>query len=539
MQQMLSSRQMAPTPQPLNILDRISSALITEWGEQSTKYWRWWEWYDSVMLDAASPSNKSKKRYPLQINPIKWICNKHARGLFGEAPDDTSTLVQFAFRNEDGETDDLSLKAARIVDRIWGESHGSDIQIDNATISQVVGGSVYRVSKQPWNKTLSTGFRINKVVPDYFLPVWSNDDPWTFPEVYVMQYITGDEARQRYQVDPHSMPWVLYIEHWTLESYEITVADQVPQMEGMSGDNPYGLVPFVYIPHLTRAGGLYGQSHVPGLISMVEELNYRMADRGDGVRNTMFNRLFGRNIPKTGITPTVIGDSKNTDNKEMILNIGNEVAGMSGKPEVFHVESSASKGAQISREYTKDLMDMIYSDSDTPSIMFGPSVEGSQPSGDARDLEFWPYLQHQRNERAQTQIGFNMINKMLLSMMLTDGVGGVTEDMLKLEPRVQWGYPMPKRRDMKVQEIVSRRTTQPPTISLPNSLRQLSEGENIAEEYKLIMAEVAEAQKQQQETEQRQQKMTMETRRQNMQMKMQADMASKNAGDKQAKSQEK
>ena len=539
MQQMLSSRQMAPTPQPLNILDRISSALITEWGEQSTKYWRWWEWYDSVMLDAASPSNKSKKRYPLQINPIKWICNKHARGLFGEAPDDTSTLVQFAFRNEDGETDDLSLKAARIVDRIWGESHGSDIQIDNATISQVVGGSVYRVSKQPWNKTLSTGFRINKVVPDYFLPVWSNDDPWTFPEVYVMQYITGDEARQRYQVDPHSMPWVLYIEHWTLESYEITVADQVPQMEGMSGDNPYGLVPFVYIPHLTRAGGLYGQSHVPGLISMVEELNYRMADRGDGVRNTMFNRLFGRNIPKTGITPTVIGDSKNTDNKEMILNIGNEVDGMSGKPEVFHVESSASKGAQISREYTKDLMDMIYSDSDTPSIMFGPSVEGSQPSGDARDLEFWPYLQHQRNERAQTQIGFNMINKMLLSMMLTDGVGGVTEDMLKLEPRVQWGYPMPKRRDMKVQEIVSRRTTQPPTISLPNSLRQLSEGENIAEEYKLIMAEVAEAQKQQQETEQRQQKMTMETRRQNMQMKMQADMASKNAGDKQAKSQEK
>ncbi len=539
MQQMLSNRQMAPTPQPLNILDRISSALITEWGQQTTKYWRWWEWYDSVMLDAASPSNKSKKRYPLQINPIKWVCNKHARGLFGERPEDTTTLVQFGFRNDKGETDDLCLNAARIVDKIWGESQGADLQIDNATTSQVLGGSVFRVAKQTWNTQLSTGFRINKVIPDFFLPVWSNDDPWSFPEVYVMQYITGDEARQRYQVDPHSMPWVLYIEHWTNDQYEITVADQVPPLDGMKGDNPYGFVPFVYIPHITRAGGLYGQSHVPSLVSMTEELNYRMADRGDGVRNSMFNRLFGRNIPKTGITPTVIGDSKNTDNKEMILNIGNEVAGMSGKPEVFTVESSATKGAQISREFIEDLMDMIYSDSDTPSIMFGPNISGSQPSGDARELEFWPYTQHQGIERAMTQIGYNMINKMLLRMMCIDKVGGATEAMCSLEPRVQWGYPLPKRRDLKVQEVVSRRTVDPPIMSIPNALRQLSEGENIAEEQHLIELEMAERQKQLQETEQRQQKMTMETQRQNMQMKMQADMAAQNADKKQAKSQEK
>ena len=539
MQQMLSSRQMAPTPQPLNILDRISSALITEWGEQTTKYWKWWEWYDSVMLDAASPSNKSKKKYPMQINPIKWICNKHARGLFGEAPEDTSTLVQFAFRNDKGETDDLCLNAARVVDRIWRESHGSDLMIDNATTSQVVGGSVYRISKQPWNKTLSTGFRINKVIPDYFLPVWSNDDPWSFPEVYVMQYITGDEARQRYHVDPHNMPWVLYTEHWTLDKYEILVADQVPPLEGMQGDNPYGLVPFVYIPHLTRAGGLYGQSHVPSLISLVEELNYRMADRGDGVRNSMFNRMFGRNLPTNGVKFVSLDPQDKTSNKEAIINIGNEVAGMSGKPEVFYVESSASKGAQISRDFTSDLMDMIYSDSDTPSIMFGPNVEGSQPSGDARDLEFWPCLQHQRAERAQTQEGFNIINNMLLKMMCIDGVGDVTEDMCCLEPRVQWGYPLPKRRDLKVQEIVQRRLTEPPTISMPNALRQLTEGENIAEEQHLIELEMAERQKQIEATEQRTQKMALETQRQNMQMKMQADMASQNADKKQAKSQEK
>jgi len=90
-----------------------------------------------------------------------------------------------------------------------------------------------------------------------------------------------------------------------------------------------------------------------------------------------------------------------------------------------------------------------------------------------------------------------------------------------------------------VQEVVSRRTVDPPIMSIPNALRQLSEGENIAEEQHLIELEMAERQKQLQETEQRQQKMTMETQRQNMQMKMQADMAAQNADKKQAKSQEK
>jgi hypothetical protein len=260
-----------------------------------------------------------------------------------------------------------------------------------------------------------------------------------------------------------------------------------------------------------------------------------MADRGDGVRNANFNRLYGRNIPNNGIKVVNIGDTK-----EAIIDIGKDPAtGMGGKPDVFSVDPSAIKGATISKEFISDLMDMIYSDSDTPSIMFGPSIKGSQPSGDARDLEFWPYTQHQTNERAVTQIGYNMVNRMALKMMLIDGVGGVTKDMLDLDPQVQWGYPMPKRRDLKVQEIVQRRLSDPPTISLPNSVRQLGEGENVMEELALIEAEVAEKRKQQQADQERTQKMTMETQRQNMQMKMGAKMQKQNAGAKSAPSQEK
>jgi hypothetical protein len=526
-------RRIARTPQPLGLVDKISGSVIQEWGEQTMKYTHWWDWYDGLILDARSPKKNDKKMYPLAINTIRQIVGKHAIGLWGDIPEGAQSLVEFECRNADGETDEVCLKAAAIINRIWRESNGSDLQIDNAVTSQVLGGCIYRIAWQPWNTTLSTGFRINKVIPDYFLPVWSDDDPWTHPEVWVMQYISGDEGRLRYGVETHNMPYVLYLEHWTNDVFEIEVNNEVPKGDGFGPDNPFGIVPFVYIPHFTRAGGHYGMSHVPDVSGMIEELNSRMVDRADGVKHANSNRIWGRNLPANGVVPQKIGDT------EILINIGSTPMGTNAEPEVFTLDPSSVKGAQVSREFINDVKEFIQDASDTPSIMFGPSAEGSQPSGDARDLEFWPYTQHQKAERAMTHIGFGKIGKMLLAMLFKKAKGGVTKEMLDLEVVTRWGASMPQRRDLKVQEVVQRRTTQPPTMSLVTAVRVLSEGENVEEEVKRIQAEIAQAKADEQTRAERDQKMALETQRQNMQMKLQSMAMKRNAGAKSASSRQK
>ena len=512
--QMLPSRQLDPIPSPLRLVDKISGALISEWGEQTAKYSFWWDWYDGIILNAPNPRKKDKKLFPLGIHTITQIVDRHAIGLFGQHQEDTSSLVDFTCRRDDGSTDDLCLKTARIINNIWRESNGADIMMDNAVTSQVLGGSVYRPVWQPWNKGLSTGFRINKIIPDYFLPVWSDDDPWEHPEFFIMQYISGDEARARYGVDNKNMPYVLYVEHWNKDIYDIEIADQKPSGEGWGGSNPFGIIPAVYIPHVTRAAGRYGKSHVPSLVGLVTELNHRMLDRGDGVKAANFNRLFGRNLPSSGLKVEKYNET------EMVINIGSQQMGSNAQPEVFYLTPSSVQGAQLSRDFVTDLKEMIAADSSTPAIMYGSIVE--RQSADARDLEFYPYLEHLKAERALTSIGFQKINHNLLHMMLVKGVGGVTKEMLTLELVTRWGYPIPQQREMKVQEVVQRRTTEPPTMSLETAVQSLAQDENVQEEVQRIEAEMQECQKQIEATEQRQQKMTMETQRQNMQMKLQA-----------------
>ena len=472
-----------------------------------------WDWFDSETLRVnVAPSSKVLK-FPLRINPVRWVCNIHGRRLYGEFPDDATLPVNFSFRNRDGEgVDDDCVKAAKIVNRVWQESNGADLMIENATISQIVGGCVYRVAWQPWNKRLSYGVRVVKVVPDYFIPVWDLSDPWYTPECWVIQYISGDEAHLKYGVEVNSQPWVMYSEHWTEGSFEIRVNGQVPNGEGFKGANPFGCVPFVYIPHVSRVGGTYGQSHVPGLVGLVEEYNSRMADRGDGVKNAMYDRPVLRNASGKVQVRTLGVD-------QQLIDIGSAMPGSSAEPDLFYLEPNSVKGAVISKNFTDDLFAGICYDSDTPPILWGFDDVALRSAMSMETLA-GPYVSHARAERVQHRTGLSIINQYILKMISVKGTGEVTKAMLDLEPRVQWAKLMPRDRQEKVQEMVQRRTVDPPIASLRNVVTQLAEGEDVNEELALIEQEVEEAQARQQEMQRQQHSLDMETQRQNMEMKL-------------------
>jgi hypothetical protein len=117
--------------------------------------------------------------------------------------------------------------------------------------------------------------------------------------------------------------------------------------DGFGPDNPFGIVPFVYIPHFARAGGHYGQSHVPDLSGMVEELNSRMVDRADGVKNANTNRIWGRNLPASGVVPQKVGET------EVLINIGNTPMGSNADE-----QAKAERDQQMALETQRQNMQM-------------------------------------------------------------------------------------------------------------------------------------------------------------------------------------
>ena len=511
--QVVTRPQAVPSPQM--VAEKISGSILSEWTTQTTYYDKWWDAYDGANLEVQSRTDVLK--YPLKINPIRWIANRHGFGLYGEYPDNASSLVQFGFKNMQGKLDDECRAAANFINRIWYESNGSAIQLENGILGQVLGGHVYRVAWQPWNKHLSYGLRVTKVIPDYFLPVWDTDDPWYHQEVYVLFYVTGDEAKLRYGIDCNKAPYVLYSEHWTEDKYEITVDGKTPSIgEGWEGENPFGIVPFVYVPHLTRAGKDYGISHVPSLTGLIEELNSRMADRGDGVRNANYDQLVVRNTTGSGIKRRELGDMRYFD-------LGSPPPGSAFQPDGYYLEPNGVKAASISKEFTDDVWELICRDSDTPGVLWGES-HISQRAALSMDALASSYLKHARAERIQNKIGLSIINKYLLQMALVNGVGNVTESMIKeLEPTVRWPKLLPRSRMDLVQEMTQRKPVG--LVSSRNAVEQLSDGENVDEELDFIdedKQKEADMQKQKMETE-----MSMQTRQQNNAAKAAADSPEK------------
>ncbi len=524
LEQIVMRPQAIPSPQL--IYDRLSSTIIAAWTNQTTHYQRWWNWYDNAALEVELKKNVMK--FPLRINPIRWICNKHGRMLYGEYPDDASTLVQFGFKNRENEVDDDCYKAADFVNTVWHESNGAALQIEQGVTSQVLGGHVYRVAWQPWNKRLTYGFRVTKVIPDYFLPIWDMDDPWYTSEVYVIYYITGTEAQNKYKVDVQSRPYVLYTEHWTNDEYKITVDNKVPPLEGFHAKNPFGMVPFVYTPHMSRVGGAYGMSHVPSLIGLTEELNSRMADRGDGVKNANFDRGVLRNAPNRTIQVKTLGDD------QQVLDIGGGIPGSQFEPDLFYLKPNSVLAADLSKQFTDDIWNLICHEADTPAILWG-SNDTSQRAAVSMDTLAGAYVAHARAERVMNRVGMNIINWMLLKMANVEGVGDISEKMTHLTPSVKWAKLMPRERMDLVNEMVQRKTAQ--LVSTTNAVTQLAQGEDIPNELEAIEEELQKIEDKQTAMMDKTHQQNMEAQKQQLQLKLQSQAAKK--GDKISPNQEK
>jgi len=452
------------------------------WQAQEDRYLRYWDWFTGEALNSVIAETKrgvAIPKFPLHLNATRNFARKHSALLFGEVPDNDTALVTSNWRPRKGLTvADLEEKQdspnrkhdkmvaeilSTIVNEVWVQSNGRSIQRENGTLSQFLGGCVFQFKWQPQRDDLRIPILIQTISPDFFLPIWNNDNYWDLLEGYVVYQITSAAARAMYGHEG-SEAMVLYTEHWTKDQYSIYL-DGEPLTSKMEANgktkevtfkdlpNPFGIVPFVYIPHL-REGNFYGSSMVEDIEGLMLEYNARMADKGDAIRKTVHRKRYMRDVGN--ISMRVL------DEGVQAVDLGKTPPTSKNPPDVFSEDPPQYSPALMG--YTDELWDNLLREGHVSPTAFGED-EGSQRSALTLAIKMWPSTSHARAERDHWTDGLNqsaqIIIRMVRAHLSSTPLKGlnieIPEDVFHRFLVTQSWMPMiPRDRESTVNEMVLR-----------------------------------------------------------------------------------
>lgn len=477
------------------------------WAMQTARYFEYWSWFNGQTLNEKQEigtDGKTRMKYPLGINPVRNFARKHAAILLGEEAFDTpyplvKTVVTPKPSVTDVEVDDQDQAkttvnsddkkwaqiSQNIVNNVWAQSNGRALQMENAVLSQFLGGCIFQLSWEPWRKDeYEIPIFIKNIPPDFFLPVWRTDDYFDLLEAFVVYRIPSHVARELYGYEGQAHTYVTYCEHWTRTKYSIYLDGQ-PISSGRTGaeflykdvPNPFGIVPFVYIPH-AREGNFYGSSIVEDIRGLVRELNARAADLGDSIKDTVHRKRYTRDL-------SVDPKPKQLDRGVFAINLGNTNITTKAQPDVWTEDPPVLSDGLAS--FPGYLWSQLLREGQMGDIAFGED-EGSQRSALTLAFRMWPSTAHARTERTFWTDGLNAIAKMILKMCVVKS----RELKLALPPdllrRVQlsqdWLPQIPRDREQQVNEVVLR--FQAGLLSPQKALEMLGDVRDIEAEIELI-----------------------------------------------------
>jgi len=499
------------------------------WSNQWARYRRYWDWFTGDVLDEMVPSGvngkKSIHKYPLRINPIFNFAWKHAAILLGEEV--TDTPYAFAKMNCTPKTplddkdafEESDKKLARVcrnvVNEVWAHSHGRSIQMENAVLQQFLGGCVFQVKyhgpRSKKRKQLRIPVSVKNVLPDFFVPIWNGEDFWDLTEAYVVyripRHVALTEYPYHYKVSVNDDPlagqgintnttsasdWVVYCEHWQRDEYSIYL-DGRPLKEVYSEpgfkpvevvydhlNNPFGFVPFVYIPHI-RSGDFHGFSMVDDLAGQIIELNARMTDVGDNMRDTVKRRRYATDLSRNS-------KQIQLDDGTWATDLGPTNITTKATPRVSTEDPAVMSDALAN--YPQMLWDQLLRDGNLSNISFGED-DVSQRSAIALAMRMFPTTAHSRAERTFWTEGLILIAHMILRICVIkkDEIGDfkldIPEDFERLILlAVDWLPQIPRDREQQVNEMILRKAQG--LVSLETALKTLGDSDYISEEVERI-----------------------------------------------------
>jgi hypothetical protein len=441
-------------------------------------------WYDGTKLDEeVERQGKSVELYPVKLNPLKSTVQKHTQFLFGQVEESDRPLVYprvLPRDNSSKEEKELAQEAEDALYQAWWENNGRAIQWKSGAQSQIYGGCVFRISYDPTDQLRTIPFRIESIHPKNFVGLPDGDDFWNLREVWIIKPINHDEAEEHgVVIDKDDNCWM--VEHWTRNSVEITI-NGVPAKRwvdnrwiDLSGDNIWGFIPFVYIPHI-RTYGFYGENIIDHVTGIIRELNLRIADYGDAVTTDSHSYLGMKHVEGA---PQV---QQLAPGLNAINVLGKPaITGSEGDPDIWELRKPAAS------EPMYKLVELLY-------IMFRrlvyiPSVidgedEGSQRSGLTLTTRMISLTSHTDAERIFWTTGLDMLSRMLLRMMQVKKVAGITEQHVRLRIRQEWNPVLPRDQEAIVNEAVALMTAK---LGSPERLLEMLGVEDAPDEIEKIL----------------------------------------------------
>jgi len=454
-----------------------NTAAYNEWLSQVQRYRDWWGWIDRRKLDQTDTTAQVQPAwiFPLKINVPAAVAEKHANALFGEADgENTNSIVGINFVDANNKHTPECDVAADFVANVLRDSNAGTLFHQAGFTSQILGGAVFKVAFSPQVSALSPNpIRIQPILPDFFIPIYDPANPLDLLEAHVIYDISKEDALARFGVETDER-LVQFHEHWTRDKYKIEIGGTILQatMEkvsvDMEGPNPFGFVPFIYVPHYIRLGGFYGQSHVPSLEGITMELNSAMADRGDNVKQASGNEYWMANVSAQ------VRTRKLSEKFPAVVDLGTNSLSKEG-PQLERFETGTLSDGMSG--YTEELWNLIEKMGSVPSVIWGAD-EGSQRSSLTLAFRTWALTSHIKKERAQWTAALMTMAKMILIIGARKGKG-VSAKMLTLMPVVDWTDIMPRDRMEQVNEMILRVANH--TASIKHAVRSLSVGEDINE----------------------------------------------------------
>lgn len=467
---------------------------LQQWYDQSGRYNAYWAWFNGDVLNQSRQNGDGELeyRFPLRINSLRDIVRKNTSVLFGEVADGPEPLVTTSVRARKGLTDEPASESQHkfaklcenIVNEVWMQSNGRSIQQEGGELSQFLGGHVYQLAYESWRNDVDIPIFIRSWKADLFLPVWKNGNYWDLSEAFVVTRLESAVAQSSYGVESNGA-FVFYVEHWTTTSYSIYVDGKPITMmvDGKSVTfsnltNPFGFVPFFYIPHL-REGSFFGTSHIPDLVGLIEEYNAAMANLGDAIQDSVERERYIRNSPTR--TPVTLPNGKKATN----LGVSNPAA--HDPPDAF-VEDPPQISPGLS-DYVDKVYKQIRRAGFLPAVAEGED-EGSQRSGVTLDIRFWPATAHAKMERGYWETGLNLMAKRILQMVDNKKLWpkGTEKPDIRFLTRLsivqEWSPMIPRDRVAEVNEFLSR--LRDGGMSLKKFLQSIGDVENEDEEEALI-----------------------------------------------------
>jgi len=454
-----------------------------DWATRRENDFENYRWYSGQKLaettDEVDPeTNLNMSKWPLAYNPIAKYCRIHRAVTIGTVDDYTEFPVKIVFLGDKT----LAEQAVDFTNSVLLDNNGPVILNEAALMTQVYGGHVFKVGFDPLNDMLNYRIRLESIRSPYFFPVYEPTDYWNLREAYIGYLITSLIAKTVYNIERPTGMWVLYLEHWTRNSYEITVDGKIPEIANKTfkGAHNYGRVPVVYIPHF-RDGGFFGPSHVPSLIGLTREENARLADAGDSVYSGSHPTPVIRNV-RQSIRMVPFASDKDGNVLSDAVDLGDAPSvPNSHDPDAFYLNSpQTAQSVQSVGTFQAILQQVALEQADVAPVLVGTDDTASgRITGPVSNMRAAATVQHAQSERLELSTGLRHLANIIMRVAIAHApqyqILGIqlpiTKQHLALQCKTIWPAMLPIEAAEKVMVLNSR--LQAGGISLEDYLTEL------------------------------------------------------------------